>query len=226
MKITCSIDTSKLERALRDWAALTHKGANAVMIEAARGVVKRVVAITPPAQGRVAGTKKDPDSAAIRVGEKAVRSDLKKLFIPILLKGKRPDQWPDLAALHDANRNHQGRVRDNCQRYHVDQAKLAALIKVLTARVGFLAAGWNASAQKLGVNLPAWIRRHGTGSGSAEIVISNRGISITLRNKVKYADNVDGYNRHVQAAVNYQTAATERRVKFMAEKAARQAGVR
>ncbi len=91
--------------------------------------------------------------------------------------------------------------------------------------VGILAAGWNAAAAKLGVNLPAWIKRHGTGEGSIEIVISNRGIHITMRNAVKFADNVEGYNRRIQAAVNYQTAATERRLKFMMEKTAREAGL-
>src|SRR6185436_20843020 len=57
-----------------------------------------------------------------------------------------------------------GRInpRNLKQAYPVDASALRALKRDLLKRVGELAAGWNAGAQKLGVKLPAWVARHGS----------------------------------------------------------------
>ena len=55
----------------------------------------------------------------------------------------------------------------NSQKYFVDAKKVAALRKKLYSHVGRLAAGWIASAERLGVSVPPFIRRHrGGGRGS------------------------------------------------------------
>jgi hypothetical protein len=218
MSMTISLDTSRFDRALRDWKLFARQSGKEIVTEAARGFIKRVVAVTPPSSGTA-------NKAAQKAGETTIKADLAKLFIPVQLKGKFPERWPDLAKLHDAARTNRGRVRAT-QRYFVDQRKLAALQKVLISRVGLLAAGWNAAAEKLGVSLPAWIRRHGTGNGFVEIVVSPKGITVTMRNAVPFVDAVDGFDRRAQAALNYQAAAMERRTQYMIEKTARQAGFR
>jgi len=212
-----TIDTSRFDRALAEWRQFAKLDGRKLLEEQARGFIKRVVGVTPPATGTA-------NIDARKAGEGAIKADLAKLFIPVVLKGKRPEKWTDLAAIHDQARNRRGRVNRTNQRYYVDQAKLAALQKLLISRVGILAAGWNASAEKLGVKLPAWVRRHGTAFGSVEVIVSATNIRIVMRNTVKFVNNVEGYERRAQWALNAQAGALERQTKVMLERTARRAG--
>ncbi len=69
-------------------------------------------------------------------------------------------------------------------------------------RVGELAAGWNAGAQKLGVKLPAWVARHGTKRSAAAVINTFTRFRIILTSVVKYVTNVGSYDRHIQSAIN------------------------
>ncbi|MEA3213561.1 MAG: hypothetical protein QOE70_6618 [Chthoniobacter sp.] len=79
---------------------------------------------------------------------------------------------PDPAEIHkrlrDPHRPHH--PRNLKQPYPVDTSALRALKRDLLKRVGELAAGWNAGAQKLGVKLPAWVARHGSKRSSAAVL--------------------------------------------------------
>lgn len=58
--------------------------------------------------------------------------------------------------------------------------------------VGFLAAGLNVAAAKLGSSLPQWIKRHGTPFGSISIKATVSGITIRILQNVPFVDAVRG----------------------------------
>ena len=98
------------------------------------------------------------------------------------------------------------------------------LKRELLKRVGELAAGWNAGAQKLGVKLPAWIARHGSGRSSAAVINTFRVFRIILTNALKYVTKVDAYDRRIQSAINIQGKKMQRRAEFLLTRALRAAG--
>lgn len=133
----------------------------------------------------------------------------------------------DLAEIHKRLRDARtGRInpRNLKQPYPVDASALRPLKRDLLKRVGELAAGWNAGAQKLGVKLPAWILRHGSKRSSTAIINTFRVFRIILTNAVKYVTSVDAYDRRIQSAINIQGRKMQRRADFLLTRALRQAG--
>ena len=93
-------------------------------------------------------------------------------------------------------------------------------------RVGELAAGWNAGAQKLGVKLPAWVARHDSKRSAAAVLNTFTRFRIVLTNAVKYVTNVESYARRIQSAINIQGKKMQRKTEFLLKRAVRQAGWR
>lgn len=109
----------------------------------------------------------------------------------------------------------------------VTPAAARRMLKELYRRVGYLAAGWNAAAQRLGLNLPAWIRNKGTGNGSVSMVLSGPVLSVTIVNKVKFAGRVRGLRWRIQKALNERARKMENELRhFAIKKSARAAGFR
>ncbi len=132
-----------------------------------------------------------------------------------------------LAEIHRRLRDpHTVRInpRNLKQPHPVDASALRALKRELLKRVGELAAGWNAGAQKLGVKLPAWVMRHGSARSSAAVINSFRVFRIILTNAVKYVTNVDAYDRRIQSAINIQEKKMQRRAEVLLTRALRRAG--
>ncbi len=98
--------------------------------------------------------------------------------------------------------------------------------KRVQARVGLLASGWNAAAEKLGYKPPQWIRRHGTDRGGVEITLGSGVFMVRISNDVPFASAVRDFPRRVQNALNQQAAAMEKRVKHFEEKNGKRAGFR
>lgn len=92
-------------------------------------------------------------------------------------------------------------------------------------RIGWLASGWNATALRLGVALPAWIARHGTSNGSVVEVSGGSLGRITMSNNVKYGSSVKGFVRRVQWALNNRALQMNKQLEsFAMRKAAKAAG--
>jgi hypothetical protein len=121
---------------------------------------------------------------------------------------------------------HTGRINPrNLQHlYAVDASALRALKRDLLKRVGELAAGWNAGAQKLGVKLPAWVAHHGSERSAAAVINTFTRFRIILTNAVKYVTNVESYDRRIQSAINIQGRKMQRRAEFLLTRALRKAG--
>jgi hypothetical protein len=117
----------------------------------------------------------------------------------------------------DGGKAHQnlkrGRARGRAKSFifYIDsKAPLDAYVREIQARVGWLAAGWNEAAAKLGVKPQQWIWRHAA-PGSARVEVNDNGIKITATNAVNYA-SVSDLERRVQYALDEQAAAMNRRV--------------
>ena len=133
----------------------------------------------------------------------------------------------DPRAIHQRLRDlRTGRInpRNLKKPYPVDASALRSLLRELLARVGELAAGWNAGADKLGVKLPAWVSRHGPRRSAVSIVNSFRQFRITLTNAVKYVNNVADYDRRIQSALTIQANKMRRQAEFLLTRALKRAG--
>jgi len=107
---------------------------------------------------------------------------------------------------------------------YVERHVFLAYLQRVQALVGFLAAGWNVAASKLGVVLPAWIRRHTAAPGECrEIVIGPR-LRLQVTNAVSYVGNVSDYRRRVASAERIQAAKMERVAEFLLNRALKEAG--
>lgn len=92
-------------------------------------------------------------------------------------------------------------------------------------RVGLLAGGFNASAEKLGYRMPAWIRRHGTGRGDVIVELTGTVLRIVMTNDVKFTGTVKGLRRAMQTALDQQITAMNRRLDYFIRKNKRASGL-
>lgn len=231
---------------LERYAEVMGRTLKETVIRAAKGITRRVVAITPPAHEGVEG------AAAYRYGRRKIKSDMERVLAPVKLKGKRiisevfghklatpitirtAEKYPDVVAVYKQHTkfraNGVGARSDRLpHKYFVDERKFNRLLKAKEARVGVLASGWSEGAAELDVPLQNWISRHGRGRGTVNkdlmsarmrITVSNRASS-GLPNNVAYE-----LKRRIKFAVEYQRGAMEREVKYYAMKKARDLGIK
>ena len=214
-------DLKPIQRGIKALAPQVKKSRRELAEEAARGFVKEVVAITPPA------SKGKRGSGAKKAGEGSIIADLARVMVAAARK--KGVKLADPAEIHKRLRDPStGRVnpRNLKSPYPVDASALRALKRELLKRVGELAAGWNAGAQKLGVKLPAWVARHGSARSSAAVINTFRVFRIILTNAVKYVTKVDAYDRRIQSAINIQGKKMQRRAEFLLARALKIAGWR
>lgn len=214
--------------ALNEYARLTKKdnpeGIEQLMRQSAKRFIKNVVDITPPARGKA-------DSAAKKAGEQSILGDLLKLAQPIqgLTRRQAKDvlaSADDLMKLQTQSRDSAGRIKYNGPKLEVLHSDLVRTAALLGKRVGWLAAGLNAAAGKLGFKLPAWVARHGNAFGIIEINFSETRFHIKIGQNVPYADNVKGYARKFDFAFQREVKSLQGMIRAVAEKAARKARAR
>lgn len=223
MNVKFKFDTSGLQRAIKDLRPHAQKTRAELVEDAAKGFVKKVVAITPPASKGVSGSK------ARQQGDQAIKSDLARIMVAAARKSER-DTRAAAASPEELHRRFRdkrtGRVNPGALKrpYRVGKSELLALQRRLLKEVGWLAAGWNEAALKLGVRLPAWVTRHGTGKGSIAITQSGSLFRITIANEVGFVGNVKGFSRRIQSAINLQANAMRRQAEHLLKKGIRKAG--
>jgi len=191
-----------------------------LVTDSAKRFVKNVAAVTPPASGAL-------NSQAKAAGEQAILTDLLKLAVPVTITGSRKAASEvlagaqDLLALHERARSGaQGRVnpRNRREKLFMENGTFNRVVAQLQKKVGWLAAGLNAAATKLGFSLPAWIKRHGAAFGSIEVQASDHGIRIRIIQNVPYADHVHDYERHWDFALLKEVTSLRGMVKAIYER--------
>ena len=219
MNVHMKFDMRQIQRAIKNLEPVVKKSRQELVEQAAKGFVKTIASITPP------GSQGATGSTAKKQGEAAIINDLAKVMKAV--RAKRNQQLQSPQDIHKRFRDARtGRINPrNLQKpYPVPGAEFNALKKTLLGRVGWLASGWNAAAQKLGVRLPAWISRHGTGAGVILVTSDGRRFRIEISNAVKYAGSVKDLDRRIQKAVTYQANAMQRQADFLLHKAVKKAG--
>lgn len=197
----------------------------------ARRFVKNVADVTPPAIGKA-------DSLAKKRGEAAVLRDLIKIALPVTVAGNAQSARAARETLATAEQiitAHAGarvggagrvdrRQRQNRGREELltSRAEFNRALKILQSRVGWLAAGLNAAAARLGAPLPAWIKRHGSKFGRIQIRASKFGLAVRIVQDVPFADDVQGYPRRWDFALQKEIKSLVNQAKaIFAKKAAR-----
>ena len=219
MNVHMKLDMRQIQRAIKNLEPVVKKSRQELVEQAAKGFVKTIASITPP------GSQGATGSTAKKQGEAAISNDLAKVMKAV--RSKRNAQLQSPQDIYKRFRDQRtGRINPrNLQKpYPVPGAEFNALKKTLLGRVGWLASGWNAAAQKLGVRLPAWISRHGTGAGVIIVTSDGRRFRIEISNAVKYAGSVKDLDRRIQKAVTYQANAMQRQADFLLHKAVKKAG--
>ena len=223
MNVKFQFDMSGLRRAIKALQPQVQKTKSELVEQAAKGFVKNVVAITPPASKGVSGSK------AKQQGEQAIKSDLARIMVATARKKDR-DARAAVASPEELHRRFRdkrtGRVNPGGLKspYRVSKSELLALQRRLLKEVGWLSAGWNEGALKLGVRLPAWVSRHGSGRGSVSIINSGATFRITIANEVGFVGSVKGFSRRVQSAIDLQANAMRRQAEHLMKKGIRKAG--
>jgi hypothetical protein len=118
----------------------------------------------------------------------------------------------DGGKVHQRLKGNNARGRSQRRIYFIpDDTFLKFYIQSIQDRVGWLAAGWRAAAEELGVKLPQWIGRHTAAPGAVRVEVSDHSFKIVATNAVKFASEAGDLTRRVQYAVESQAAAMNRR---------------
>jgi len=202
-----------METAAR-FLATSKRDALVVMKQQAKGIIKEVIAITPP------GGPNIPSGKARARGAAKVKADILKV-----VRGVTPERAKqhDVASLVESRRV-RGRVPSEVvPRILVPRDKLKAYIKAKQQRVGFLASGWNVAAAKLGLKPQAWVWRN-TGPGAMEVIVTDKDIQIRATNAVPYASEMSKLRRRLQQALHMQRNKMERQLRHFLAKTAKKVG--
>tara|TARA_B100001250_G_scaffold409962_1_gene435401 strand:+ start:1153 stop:2049 length:897 start_codon:yes stop_codon:yes gene_type:complete len=107
----------------------------------------------------------------------------------------------------------------------VTPQKMNAYMKYLKKRIGQAKAGWNAAAQRLKTSkIPKWVKMHGTSGGSVRVDLNNYiHPTITIQNKVGYAQKHGAAIGIVRKALKSQTKNLMVRIEAAMKHAARKA---
>lgn len=197
-----------------------------VMKEQARGILKYVIDVTPPAGWNKNTEELTKGGKAKQRGEQKVERDIRKIMTPAR-KGQKI--YPEsIKSLHKRYRStSDGNVHTNLARkgraYRVSREELVSYIREKRKMVGFLASGWKAAADSLGVRLPAWITKH-SGPGYAKIRANDNGIRVEFNNSVRYAGAIKDFSRRVKYAIEAQAKKMEKRIRFYEANRMKQSG--
>lgn len=210
--ITLEVDTSELEKAIAEFAAMTKKDLVEITRHQASIMVGHMIEITPPG-GKQKLTSNGIPMKAKAAGEGKLAADIARIFPSTTIsepmaKGliKAGFEWKlsdgsrrevgqtafseaELARVHRAARSKKtGRALKGTGGVNMAVTKasvLRAYIAKQIKRVGLLNAGWIAAAAKLKTSagqVPQWIRRHGAKPGGATQAKTKDAVTVTIFN--------------------------------------------
>lgn len=212
---------------------------------AAKGIARRVIAITPPGSAGVTG------AAARRQGQQRIARQMSAVLAPVRIKGrrritvvfgrkiKRPVFVPTRERIVDVAAHYRRELRKNSsgtglvlrnpgRKAWVDVRKFEAELQRRQGGVGRLASGWAEGARVLEVPVQAWVARHGTSRGAIRVNTLTADMHITVFNRSAGlpAPLRGEMERRIVAAVGYQREAMEREIRYMGFKQAQALAIR
>lgn len=100
----------------------------------------------------------------------------------------------------------------------IDETQLETFRKSLHAKVGYLASGWNAAAERFRVPTPSWVSGKG-GRGTVAINRTASKLDVRASNQVAYGNQIKDMQRRIATAGEIVAKRMERRAPQIAEKA-------
>ena len=218
--ISANVQLGPLLKKLRQVPRETAQIMSKAVTDDARGFVKDIMAVTPPAMGKA-------NVEAKKRGEAAVARDIRKVYAtPGKLYEMIQTNAPKLAApfwaavkakdwqranrlarsanvpeiidlgsddgLVHQSRRKKGRVTGKQPSAGVQDVRyLKAYIKTMQARVGLLAAGFKPAALRLGASMPAWISRHSASIGTISVNPNLERFTIVISNRARHGSGND-----------------------------------
>lgn len=215
MSNVLTIRSPRFRMALFSWASNSRRLIDIPINQQLRLWVRDVIRITPPSSNYQLNR---------RAGENRIRKELNGI-----MRSSRAASAEDPAAVHRRYRRSRGRVTTDLRRGGKDRRipvrNLRAYIATVLQRVGLLASGFAPAMQALGMAVPAWIARHGSGNGSYTNVEGFAGRRIRIVNRVPYASHVADLGRRVQHVTENRAIQMEKQTaEFLFRQAPRRAG--
>lgn len=215
MSDTLKIRSPRFEMAIFQFVGNARRLPDVVVNGQMRLLVRDIIRITPPNQ-----------NYALNKGAGVGR--IRKEISGIMVNSRRIDA-EDPRLIHARYRSSStGRINRKLprdERHRVNN--LAAYIASQVANVGILSSGWVPAAKLFGLELPAWITRHGNSHGEAWVKFNERRILVHIANRVFYAPRVKGLDRRVRHAAENRAIQMEKQTAaFLFGQAARRAGFR
>ncbi|MDF3056798.1 MAG: hypothetical protein K0R17_1013 [Rariglobus sp.] len=225
--LALEIDTSALVRSAARFSGVANTTLEYAWLRGLRGLARRVVGITPPANS---ASGRGPGGAITTAdkarGENALARDLGYIFEPVLEGGAR-----DLAGIHRrlflANKKPGKPLRSDLSegnRYSANVADLEKVYRDLRRKVGRLAGQWNSGVEALGIRSPGWVARHGSADGRHRIVFGLLKYHFEMAATDVPEDVRAEMIRRIAYAERYAAASLEREMEAMILKAAGQSG--
>jgi hypothetical protein len=230
---------------LRKFSAEMKKGMREVTRQAARGITRRLLEITPPASEGVSGLD------ARRAGENKITGQMRRILAPKNLKGrrkithvfgrklKRPvyvqtkEKYPDVAALYRDNTRFRTigagvTTRKVANKFYVSATKFKAEQRSRHGQVGKFASGWAPGAAALDVPVQNWISRHGASNGMVRVDTAGDRMRVVVENFAPGtpANLRDDMARRIPYAVQYQADAMTRAIEGMNNRIAGELGIK
>lgn len=193
--LTHTLRTAEFSRQLEEIVRVTGKEAGQVIREEGKLFVQDVAHMTPPfgsapstesyaKQRKVGEAAVERDIKRVfhvidltKIRNEKLRESLEKLIkkrdllaVELLLRAARIPARAVIKeadpSLHEVWRDRRGRVQSSKFIWVLEGASVGRYIRSKKAHVGLAKSGWAAAAAALGVKLPGWITRHGSGQGS------------------------------------------------------------
>jgi len=217
------------ERQVERWARAAGKSLAEVLEDESAFVLKGLIRVTPPFSGKGSVSK------AKKQGERKISRDLNRLFVPVQLKGMRTitqvfgrpidpvqvptrERHPDVGSIYanakKANQSGRGSHRFAKSKLYVDERKFRSIEKRQHKQVGYLGGGFGAAAMRLGVTLPAFMKRHaGRAPGSIRITSEENVLRVSMVNAVPYINRIGGMEKRVLFVLSRRKRALDSKIK-------------
>jgi hypothetical protein len=226
------IGSDKFYRALEMMAATSKRTAIEVINENFRGVIRNLLALSPPMGGKQGDFKlnaKGKKTGGVdfakgkEKGKNAILADLSKAFQKVGKKNLLAFSTEQEAlSWYLGARNSRKRIKGAPKRPASTQ-QINFVRKNILDRQGSFAAGWSKAANYFGISLPNWISRWGGARSRMVVELSEWGYYLTAINITSHRE-ADKIERITARAIEIQTGNMRRQIEAYAEQQAKKVG--
>jgi hypothetical protein len=226
------IGSDKFYRALEMMATTSKRTAIEVINENFRGVIRNLLALSPPMGGKQGGFKFDAKgkktgsvnfAGGKEKGKNAILADLSKAFQKVGKKNLLAFSTEQEALTwYLGARDSRKRIK-GAPKHPASTQQINFVRKSVLDRQGSFAAGWSKAANYFGISLPKWISKWGPAHSKLNVELSEWGYYLTAINVTSHRE-ADVIERITARAIEIQTGNMRRQIEFYAQQQAKKVG--